>query len=367
MSIHKVITDIRRLCSLGLGGQLIMPALLQTIHELVPSHTNAFAWADANAELSNCLFEPHVPLDALKLYFNEFYNSREAEVLPTFTRSIQQEQGITDWEQYFGSAGFMRSDLYNLVMRPLGIRHMLRAYVPGWGAGDKGNAGVLILCRDVHERPFTEREKNLVAMILPYIRHAIGATSPQTISFAESDQNGLLIVNRNGEIQGADTTGRYLLLLGCHSQINASSFNDHDHVAVMPLLCNLIEDTIGDTQERLLSPYVPIQNQWGGFTLKAHVLKQQTLSDQMLFGVTIQHHVPMKIKLMQAMKTAPLSAKQKEVCLWLMEGLSQSNIAEQMGISPHSVNDYLKKTYRKLEVHSKDELLKKLLSPMQTA
>lgn len=54
-----------------------------------------------------------------------------------------------------------------------------------------------------------------------------------------------------------------------------------------------------------------------------------------------------------------LSTREKEVLDYLKNGLSYKEIAAQMFISVHAVNQHLKKIYKKLQVKSKGELLAK--------
>jgi DNA-binding NarL/FixJ family response regulator len=54
-----------------------------------------------------------------------------------------------------------------------------------------------------------------------------------------------------------------------------------------------------------------------------------------------------------------LSKREREVVDYLKNGLSYKEIAAQMFISVHAVNQHLKKIYRKLQVKSKGELMAK--------
>jgi hypothetical protein len=59
------IAHFRQLCALGLGGQIIMPALLRTLDEILPYDAGAFCWADDRGQASNrceeCPGEPANP------------------------------------------------------------------------------------------------------------------------------------------------------------------------------------------------------------------------------------------------------------------------------------------------------------------
>jgi DNA-binding NarL/FixJ family response regulator len=59
--------------------------------------------------------------------------------------------------------------------------------------------------------------------------------------------------------------------------------------------------------------------------------------------------------------TSPLSAKEKEIVVGLVDGLSYKLIADRMNISIETVRFHIKNIYRKLHVHGKAEVISKSL------
>lgn len=57
-----------------------------------------------------------------------------------------------------------------------------------------------------------------------------------------------------------------------------------------------------------------------------------------------------------------LTPREKDITKLLIRGQSVKGIARGLEISPHTVTDHLKKIYKKLDVHSKNEVLFKVLS-----
>lgn len=58
---------------------------------------------------------------------------------------------------------------------------------------------------------------------------------------------------------------------------------------------------------------------------------------------------------------SPLSAKEKEIVVGLVDGLSYKLIADRMDISIETVRFHIKNIYRKLQVHGKAEVISKSL------
>lgn len=58
---------------------------------------------------------------------------------------------------------------------------------------------------------------------------------------------------------------------------------------------------------------------------------------------------------------SPLSPREKEIVIGLVDGLSYKMIADRMAISPETVRFHIKNIYKKLHVHSKAEVIAKSL------
>jgi len=65
---------------------------------------------------------------------------------------------------------------------------------------------------------------------------------------------------------------------------------------------------------------------------------------------------------LDAKRLALLSAKEKEVVRWLVEGLTNREIAEALQISSHTVKNYIFKVFDKLGVSNRVELVFQVLS-----
>ena len=56
---------------------------------------------------------------------------------------------------------------------------------------------------------------------------------------------------------------------------------------------------------------------------------------------------------------SPLTPRQQQIADGIVEGLSYKLIADKLLIKTETVRDHIKKIYKKLEIHSKAELIKK--------
>ena len=56
-------------------------------------------------------------------------------------------------------------------------------------------------------------------------------------------------------------------------------------------------------------------------------------------------------------KVLGLSPRESGIVRAVFDGASEKRIAEQLGLSPHTVHTYLWRVYRKLQINSREELL----------
>jgi len=63
----------------------------------------------------------------------------------------------------------------------------------------------------------------------------------------------------------------------------------------------------------------------------------------------------------QTKKESPLTDREKEIVIGLVDGLSYQAIGNRMGITIETVRSYIKSIYRKLQVNSKSEVIRKSL------
>src|SRR5215210_4047948 len=117
---------IKQLCCLGLGGEAVIPAVLREMHELIPSHSNMFFWVE-NDELRNVYDENPDAAQIAPLYVQEFYNRKELEVFRSFPDAMRHEHGVFGLHQTLtvDRDTFYQSDVFNLIMRPLGSHDFL--------------------------------------------------------------------------------------------------------------------------------------------------------------------------------------------------------------------------------------------------
>lgn len=351
------LANIRQLCCLGLGGEAIMPTLLEMLPDLLPCEKISFMWADEHGELSNLSIADDVPLDIKKLYLAEFYNARETEARPGFTQAMQMERGVAAWEQYYFQSSFIKSDFYNDIFRPMGVRHAAHVFITERGH----NIGMLNLRRASPNYPFTAAEKELLGQIIPYVAHGLHKRPDLETNYMARQDFGLIVLNGQGGIEAVSDTGRLLLFLAGHPKISQATIQAEtfDIGSILAQLRHCLQLAL--TGRGATAPVYQHQNNWGIFTFRAQLLGKEDCLTNNLIGVTIHFHEPRPIRLMRVLRAAPLSSRQKAICLLLADGLQHADIATRLNVSLSTVNSYVHEIYVRMQVHNHHELLAVLM------
>ena len=361
MSVKRaaVVAHIRHLCCLGLGAEAIMPALLKSLHDLVDSDSNAFFWVDQYDEITNFCAEKILPTEVMRLYFREFYDRQVGGFRSNIKHVAQLEHGINRASR---EPSFYQSDYYNLVWREhLNAHHAMYAVIQE----QRRRLGQLSLYRTNKDKGFSKADEELLAQVTHYLAHAI-AVGPKTnghhSEYFDSKRVGMIILNAKGETQHLSEECKRLLFLASYPTISRQALLMTEGELV-PAALRQIAQHLQDifSGKNAPPPVWYIENCWGRFAFRAFWLDAERGTDHGLIGVTVQQQELLPLKLLSQLETLGLPDKQKHVILMLADGASYSDIAAQMNISRNTANYHVRQIYDRLQVHSRNDLLSKVL------
>ena len=364
MKRASVVAHIRHLCCLGLGAEAVMPALLKALHDLVPSDSNAFFWVDQQDEISNFCAERILPTEVMRLYFREFYDDPVGGFRSTLKRAAGNQHGIDSQTR---AAGFYRSDYYNLVWREhLNAHHVMYAAVQEQGRC----LGQLSLYRSLREKSFAPEDETLLAQVTHYVAHAVASGAKclgNHEEYFDTKRIGMLILDAHGEPQHLSEEGKRLLFLASYPAVSRQTLLGSENDPVPAALKQITQHLNAIFSGKDAPPPIwHIDNCWGRFAFRAFWLDAERGSDHGLIGVTVQQQELLPLKLLGQLQTLRLSDKQKHVILMLAEGASYGQIADQLNISTNTANYHVKQIYERLNVHTRNDLLNKLIGNTTT-
>ena len=354
----------KQLCSLGLGGEAVIPALLAELHGLLPSDSNHFHFADEAGRDSAHFYFDNTNFPTA-LYTKVFYGSRDRETkgLAYFEASPTQF-GVHDAEAALGpnyDAIQLRSDLYNLISLPMGYQpNFLRLFIRD--GRQRKTLGCVVLYPSIGARPWTPEEKRRLARLEPFFAYALTASGEHDERLTDSGRAGVIIASPAGKPVHLSTEGHRLLFLATHPRVAPGVAVSRVPVLPAPLI--RICENLGrasSSDEEASAPVYHHRNVWGVFRFRAEWLDSNDPAAG-LIAITVTHQEPLPIILTRNVGRLPLTRRQAEVCVLMATGYSHDEIAERLGISRHTANEHGRWIYNKLDVHNRTELVSKLLS-----
>ena len=352
---------IRQLCCLGLPGELLMSSLLPALRELVPSDSAGFFWVDASGDMSNLYAERLLPPDVMELYFERFYEGREASFRKAFLERAGAPDGVVATS---ADADLQKTEYYNEILRRLDAHHVLYGIVREQGAA----LGQLSLYRRLDAPAFTPRERADLASVMHYVGHGIAVSDARrpegpAYAFEDSDDEAMLVTDRRGGVRHASAKGRRLLLLATMSEINSSNLHAAENDRAASLLKTLVArlDAVSRGEDAA-APVATVETKWGRHVLRAYWLDDEHQAPDAPVGVRIQRQEPMILRFVHAMGRLPLSPQQREIALMIAQGKSNHEIADALGVSGNTVAYHIKQLFMKLDVHDRSGAVHRILS-----
>jgi DNA-binding CsgD family transcriptional regulator len=349
----------KQLCSLGLGAEAVMPAMLKELQSLIPASGGAIWLADENGAFANGYCDFATPaMD--RLFFEEVFPRRL--VGGAFAQVIRTEFGVRDSEEVMASMGadmkaWRRSDHYDLMFRPQGLDSTLRLVLREHRHAR--DVGLIYLFRERGDRWFTSEDKRRLAGLESFLAHALAVPSKDDTPMADSGRRGLVVADPQGKVLHVSVQGRRLLYMAAHPRIAPDT--DFSRMDTLPVpvvrLCQDLGRIFADHPSS--APAYCCRNVWGAFTFHAQWLEG---TESGLIGITISHQEPLPIRLMRSIEHLGLSTRRAEVCSLMASGASAEGIARRLGISTHTAVAHGRWIYEKLDVHSRTKLLSKLLA-----
>lgn len=382
MRTDRALAALRDLCAARLGVEALVPALLETLHTLVPSQRNLFDRTDARGRLMQYWIEGPVDTAIAGLYFSEFHNRRETEVMPAFESLAHQPAGVRGAAE-LEHAAFYRSALYNEIWRPQQLHSRLEAVLRG---PDGALLGSLVLYRGPGDPRFTRNDEQRLTQVLAPLAAAISSAggplpaAERHVPAPEPPETLLLALD--GTLRHA-SAGAFKLLWQAEGGIRPGHLDRSTTPPGRPLLGLLLsrlrESGAGPTArgQGLATPAcaaaaaatvthtTPAGQLLATATLLAPVPPPGPAPGaalEPLVHVSLRRLEPHRVALERALRRLPLTAGQAAVCREVHAGRTHAEIATRLGVAPATVVDHVRKLYRSLALRNTHELRARLES-----
>jgi DNA-binding CsgD family transcriptional regulator len=353
------LSALRALCQAGLPPEAFVPAALDALHEVVPSYRNLFDWTDDAGNLERYYFEGPIDHGVAAHYFEQFYNRREAEVMPQFRQAIRSRVDVRSAGE-LDNPLFFRSALYNEIWRPQGLHTRVEALV----RDARGRTlGSLVLYRAAADPKFKPAEEKLVQQAAAYVARGLeeGRRAQGTGDYAAAPaRQALVSIDGHGQVVQLSSEALKLLMLA-HGGVTPASVSRsprREDFTTVDRLWQQHERSHGSEATSAI-----VQNAWGRFVFRAEPMRPVQAGDLPMLHVMVAQFEPQFVSVRKALNRLPLSPAQREVCTLLHRGDSQARIARELNVAVTTVADHVRKIYAKLDIHSVVELRARIGEP----
>lgn len=348
MTAHAAVLAVRDLCNQGLAPDVFMPALLETLHELVPSYRNLFDWTDAEGALQRYFFEGPIDVGIAQRYFEIFHNSREIECMPVFASIAEQPRGVRG-AVMLDQPVFYESALYREIWLPQGLHSRIEGIVRD-GAGSL--VGSLVLYRGPHDRRFRVEDERLLGQVLLYVANGLrlgGGATPEEALLPSPDPAQTAVVGMDGRLLYA-TPGFAGSLLAAQEGLSPASLNQPLERLLGGVIRLLGAGPAGSPGQSLVMANA--RGRWRLVALPLDACREPAAGSSGALLLTLRRLEPRHVALDRVLRSLPLTAGQARVARAVYAGLGQREIALQLGVAQATVVDHVRKIYLRLEVNS---------------
>lgn len=275
------------------------------------------------------------------------YNRNAAEDLSRLAHFRPRHPGAVRLSDVVSNSRLQRSALWNEVMRPNRIRHVMTACL----VENVERTGILKMVRLDSGRDFSERERDLVAWVAPHLRQAYANAEAMAQLARERRRfeavcdrlrGGLLVVKDSGGMLYQNPQAEAL----CSRYFGRPTRRGPSVVSGLP-----------DPLRRLLHPFRPQATFMGsdGRTLTARAARLERADEPGDVLLLLEEGPP------SPEGDARLTSRESEVLRWVAEGKTNQEIGLILAISARTVQTHLDHVFAKLGVVRRAQAVAEIL------
>jgi len=362
---------IRRLCTLGLPMEGIVPALMRVLYREAHCDAGVVLWFDGRGEIANLYTRNLPPPAEMVAWFAPAQEPSSSTVrLPGRGVPIHRTQTVETCaaDTDGGATAERRPEPF------CAHRHLCAMAMPSGAPMQRLCCAVLrngvpvaalMLYRAATTAPFSSEERAAVKAAGRYLslNGCLTLADTGAAMYRSCGEQALLLCEPDGEVVKASANGYELLAQATGCAINRRTVPHELRRAGRDLLHHLLDDAaVHSTRDPHGSEHYATRiNAWGLFRLRAF------REPNALHAVLIERVEHLLVRLVAAMQYLDLSVQQGEVLLLLAQGLSHESIADRMGVSPNTADYHIRQLYSKLGAHTRNEAIADALNAAEAA
>lgn len=350
-SMKTLLREYENLCTLGLPTCEVVPLAIELLERMLGGSLFGFIWCDEQWQAIDTFVLNPADEQTTSIYATQFYNRREAEVGPTFSGLLRDKIPLINFSSL--GAQMFDSALYHEVFRPAGMHHALRATV----IDGEHRYGVLAMTRP-HGRGFSAKEEALITHAARYLAHAFElerAGKRVAGETTDSLDEGFLVFSPQGQLlQGCELGLRW------HDEATRSDGLSRAPSALRQQLPEVLAahaNAIGPSRE------VVIVTQRGTFVFRPFRLRATVAGVPEQLAVSVRQRSTLAARFWRAGQHFALSSRERQIAVLLALGYRYDDIASHLDVSRNTAVSYVRRTYDKLQVRQREQIVRLLLAP----
>jgi DNA-binding CsgD family transcriptional regulator len=340
------IQQIVRLCHAGLDTRTLMVETIKRLRALIPTDALFFATVDPATLLFTGSVADDILVRATPQFLENEFLQDDVNAFRSLARQAHPVGGLDAATRH----QMERSPRYRDILAPLGLGDELRATLRVDGV----SWGALCLHRERSAAPFTSSEAGVLGYLTPHLAAGLrkALLTGASVAPAVPDGPGLLVVADDLSLVATTPPAERWL-----AEIAAA---DWPRTRELP---TAVYQVVGRLQalERdgdALTSLMP------RVRLRARSGQWLVLHASRMSGVAVSAPIAVIVEVARPLEIAPLiiqaydlSKREGEITLCVVRGLSTSEIASELHISAHTVQDHLKAIFDRVGVRSRRELI----------
>ena len=357
MKPSSAIASIYHLASLGLPAKMAQGTLPLLLADVFAYDTLTILWLDQSCNLIDAASNHLCPRDLGDLFVARLLNQHEAEAYQTHSAFMQMRSSYDLLHKQV--TNYCDTEFYNEFAQPMDFHFISRFALRN--AGEP--LAAIWATRPRGTTDFSNHDIRQIFELLPCLEQmlAVSNTNIDEKCTTPSGGQGWLLVDIDGSLSHLATGTAALLHLAANVPRNSSSLSDDCYAWARPILKRLLDQLVQlESQTPVALPTATIINQSGHYIFRAYRMEHVT-GHRQTFGVQINRHVPIGLRLLASPMVRALPRREKQVCLMLAGGEALESIAKRMGISSNAVIQHVRSIYSRLNINRREELLNALL------
>lgn len=362
----KALATLRHLGAVGLSPALAFEAATPALQDLIGFDSATLVIYGDELQPREARLTHELSPTVARRYFQRWYNREEARYIPTHGQAARGRAPdlirISDFQ-----SELWETELYDEVFGALGF-HWMTSLTLRQGSRAVGNislgraAGADFSAADLRRLSEAAQWASL-ALAGPTVTDLDGVGLDET-------ESGLVLTDGDGRIQHLSENGSRLLRW-------ASPLAETTVVERLRQMCEnealawakpILTEMAGRVRHALMglpgpAPLMRRHTRHGEFVLRGQALYASGGgAGDLTIAIQIQRLMPRIARLFRSATFRALTFQEQTVCRLFLQGLSQPDIAREMGLSPHTVVSHIRSLYARTGATSRETLQAAILA-----